>query len=459
MSAARKSDRPASSAPPARRAVVVGLGQTGLSCVRYLAARGCAVAVVDTRAQPPKLDELRREFPAVALHTGKLDSAWFEDADMLVVSPGIAISEPAIAGAQRRGVEVVGDVELFAQAVEGRAPVIAITGANGKSTVTSLVGAMCRAAGLDTRVGGNIGVPVLSLLDQALPQVYVLELSSFQLETTRSLAPRAATILNLTADHMDRYRDLDEYAAAKARIYLGAQLAVINRDDPASARLAPPDVRMTRFGLDRPEREIDYGLVERDGEAWFARGSAPLFPTQLLPLPGRHNVANALAAMALAESVGVDVAAMQRAITEFKGLAHRTVVVAQRDGVRWIDDSKGTNVGATIAALEGMGAPVVLIAGGDGKGQDFAPLRSAVERHARAVVLIGRDAPLIEAAVSGVVPVLHGRDMDDAVQRAASVARAGDVVLLSPACASFDMFKNYEHRGDVFAHAVRRRLA
>lgn len=430
-----------------------------MSCVRYLTAQGYRVAVADTRAQPPKLDELRRDFPSITVHTGDLNPDWFVGAELLAVSPGVAVSEPAIEHARTSGVAIVGDVELFAQALQGRVPVVAITGANGKSTVTSLVGAMCREAGLRTCVGGNIGIPALSLLDSPLPDVFVLELSSFQLETTASLAARAATILNLTPDHMDRYRDLAEYAAAKARIYRGAQLAIVNRDDPVSAPLAPPNVPAITFGLDSPSGDRDYGLAERDGKPWFARGAAVLFPVDVLPLPGRHNAANALAAMALADAVGVDVAAMQRALASFTGLPHRTVLVEQRDGVRWIDDSKGTNVGATIAALEGMGAPVVLIAGGEGKGQDFRPLRLPVSRHARAVVLIGRDAPLIEASLDGVVPVLHANDMTDAVRRAAEVARKGDVVLLSPACASFDMFKNYEHRGDVFAEAVRRALA
>jgi UDP-N-acetylmuramoylalanine--D-glutamate ligase len=440
-----------------KRALVVGLGLSGLSSARYLARHGYAVTVVDSRAQPPGLGALHAELPGVRVHTGSFEPALFRDPGLLVVSPGISLKEPVIAAACARGIEAVGDVELFARAA--RAPVVAITGANGKSTVTSLVGEMCREAGFDTAVGGNIGVPVLDLLRTSEPEVYVLELSSFQLETTMSLNARAATVLNITADHMDRYATLADYAAAKARIFRGDGIMILNADDPSVMAMDLPGRSTVRFGAKPPACDIDYGLVAHGGEIWLARGARQLMPASGIPLPGRHNLLNVLAAMALAEAVHVPLDAMKRAVARFQGLHHRTELIAERDGVRWIDDSKGTNVGATVAALNGMDAPVILIAGGDGKGADFSELRAPVTKRARAVVLIGRDAPLIEKALAGVVPVEHARDMPAAVRAAARLAQPGDVVLLSPACASFDMFRNYEHRGQVFAKAVKEVVA
>jgi UDP-N-acetylmuramoylalanine--D-glutamate ligase len=439
-----------------KRALVVGLGLTGISCVRHLVVRGYDVTVADTREQPPKLEELRREFPRVATHTGGLPAALFEDPGLLVVSPGVSVKEAGIARAVERGAEVAGDIELFAR--EATAPVIAVTGANGKSTVTVLAGEMCRQAGLKTAVGGNIGVPALSLLADAEPDVYVLELSSFQLETTASLNARAATVLNITPDHMDRYRDIDEYAGAKARIFRGNGTMVLNTDDPRVMRMREPGRRLVGFGLGRPLAVQDYGLDEVNGETWLVHGRQPLMKAAEVPLAGRHNLANVLAAMALAEAVGVMPEAACAAVRAFKGLKHRTELVAEQQGVRWYDDSKGTNVGATVAALNGMTSPVILIAGGDGKGQDFSDLKPACARHARAVVLIGRDAPQIEAALGQAVPLHHAQDMHDAVRVAKGLAQAGDVVLLSPACASFDMFRNYEHRAEVFRAAVRETL-
>jgi UDP-N-acetylmuramoylalanine--D-glutamate ligase len=317
---------------------------------------------------------------------------------------------------------------------------------------------MCRAGGLKTAVGGNIGVPALALLDLATPDVYVLELSSFQLETTWSLNARAATVLNLTPDHMDRYRDLDEYVQAKARVFRGDGVMVLNADDARVMALARPDRRVIRFGLGTPAGAGDYGLAAHQGAEWLMHGMRPLMAVAEIPLAGRHNLANVLAAMALASAAGVSLAACCQAARAFRGLPHRTELVADRAGVRWYDDSKGTNVGATVAALNGMTAPVILIAGGEGKGADFSELKPAVARHARAVVLIGRDAPLIERALAQAVPVQHAPDMRAAVAAARALARPGDVVLLSPACASFDMFRNYEHRGEVFKQAVQELL-
>jgi UDP-N-acetylmuramoylalanine--D-glutamate ligase len=454
-----------------RTALVVGLGLTGQSCVRHLVARGYEVTGVDTRAQPPRVDDIRREFPRVVLHTGGLDARLFDEPGMLVVSPGISLKEPVIAQAiamstqpigeaadapsLARGPRLVpiGDIELFAR--EAKAPVLAVTGANGKSTVTALTGEMCKAGGLKTLVGGNIGVPALDLLREPVPDVYVLELSSFQLETTWSLNARAATVLNLTPDHMDRYADMAEYGAAKARIFRGDGLAVLNADDPQVMRMRQPGRRSACFSLSAPRAPDDYGLIERGSETWFARGTEMLFAASELRLPGRHNLANTLAAMALARSLGVSAEACRAAVRAFRGLPHRTEIVAERDGVQWINDSKGTNVGATVAALGGMTRPVILIAGGDGKGQDFSELKPAVAARARAVLLIGRDAPQIERALANCVPVERAADLPAAIARARALAHAGDAVLLSPACASFDMFRNYEHRGEVFRATVQ----
>ena len=436
-----------------KHALVVGLGLTGMSCVRYLIAHGYDVSAIDSRAAPPGLNELQREFPDVPVHAGGFTADWFGRADMLVVSPGISVREPAIAAALANGHEVLGDIELFARAA--RAPILAITGSNGKSTVTALVGAMCRAGGLDTRVGGNIGVAALSLLESTEPDVYILELSSFQLETTSSLNARAATILNLAADHMDRYRNLAEYADAKARIFRGDGVIVINADDERVRAMVPSNRRYIRFSLSAPARDTDLGLRERAGKIWLVRGDSDIMPAAELRLPGRHNIANVLAAMALADAHGIARDAQIDAARAFTGLPHRTELVAEHDGVRWINDSKGTNVGATVAALDGMDAPIVLIAGGDGKGADFSELRAPCARRARAVILIGRDGPRIETALAGVVPTTYATDMRDAVRHAVRAAQSGDIVLLSPACASFDMFRNYEHRGDEFRAAVK----
>ncbi|MEK7323335.1 MAG: UDP-N-acetylmuramoyl-L-alanine--D-glutamate ligase [Pseudomonadota bacterium] len=432
--------------------LIVGLGKTGLSCARFLARRGEEFAAIDSRANPPELAVFRREFPEAAVHLGGFDPMVIFRAQRLIVSPGVALSEAPITAAVNRGAEAVGDIELFAHAA--RAPVVAITGANGKSTVTTLVGEMAADAGRQVRVGGNLGTPALDLIEENAPDVYVLELSSFQLETTTSLNAAAATVLNLSPDHMDRYRDMDEYAAAKARIYRGDGVMVINADDPLVAAMAQRGRRITRFSLSAPAGE-DFGVVERAGQAWLARGATLLMSAAELRIKGAHNIANALAALALGAAVDLPMDGMLATLRRFAGLPHRTQWVATRDGVTWYNDSKGTNVGATLAALQGMPGKVVLIAGGLGKGQDFSLLKDAAAAKARAVVLLGRDAPLIEQALAGVVPVVNAASMEEAVLRARDLARAGDTVLLSPACASFDMFKSYDHRGDVFSAAVR----
>ncbi len=448
-----------------KKVLVVGLGDTGLSMARWLDAKGAVVAVADSRDNPPHAARLQAELPGVPLFTGKLREEVFRNADLLAASPGVSLREPAVADVLAHGVEVVGDIELFAQALrtqdlELRTRVLAITGANGKSTVTEMVGAMCRKAGLQTVVAGNIGLPVLDALSDLdrrgeTADVFVIELSSFQLETTHTLHPAAATVLNVTEDHMDRYAGMEEYAAAKARIFAGKGVQVLNREDRYSLAMAQPDRRVVTFGLDAPQKPEDWGLLGGENGPWLAQGENRLMAVVDLPLAGLHNATNALAALALCRAIGLPLQPLIEALREFKGLPHRVEKVAEINGITFYDDSKGTNVGATVAALNGMPCKGVLIAGGDGKGQDFSPLAPAVSSHARAVVLIGRDGPKIGAALAGCgVPLFSAASMEEAVVLGFEQARTGDAVLLSPACASFDMFRNYEHRAQVFVAAV-----
>lgn len=435
--------------------LIVGLGKTGLSCARFLADQGVPLAVTDSRAQPPGLIELQQNLPDIAVFVGGFDPAAFAAAQQLVVSPGVSLREPLIADAMLRGTPVLGDIELFAR--YAKAPVIAITGSNGKSTVTTLVAEMAKSAGRTVRVGGNLGMPALDLLEITEPDLYVLELSSFQLETTASLNAVAAVVLNISADHMDRYQNMGEYIAAKERVYHGSGVMVLNADDAAVMAMAQPDRSAVSFGLNKSGSEsgiIDFSVIDSAGQAWLAHGTQPLLAVTDVRIKGWHNIANALAALALGDAVGLPMDAMLDTLRDFPGLPHRSQWVTEFDGVAWYNDSKGTNVGATLAALQGMSGKVVLIAGGLGKDADFTPLRQAVVEKARAVVLMGRDASLIEAALDGVVPVVRAVTMQDAVAQARYLAQSGDVVLLSPACASFDMFSGYEERGQVFADAV-----
>ncbi|HGX92077.1 MAG TPA: UDP-N-acetylmuramoyl-L-alanine--D-glutamate ligase [Candidatus Tenderia sp.] len=436
------------------RAVVIGLGKTGLSCARFLVDRGFEVVVMDSRDTPPGLNELRQELPGLALVLGRFDAGQIERADLLIVSPGVSLKTPVLAAAIAAGKQAIGDIELFAR--YAGAPLVAITGSNGKSTVTTLLGEMAQYAGQRVRVGGNIGTPALELLQGEAPDLYILELSSFQLETTHSLNPAAAVVLNVSQDHLDRYEGMVEYADAKAGIYAGDGVMVINLDDPVVAGMHRSGRRSIGFTLNKPQDEGQFGLLEHDGQLWLARGSERLLPASRLRLAGRHNIANALAALALGTAVGLPMAAMLAVLPEFIGLAHRCQWVAQTHGVTWYNDSKATNVGASVAAIEGMPGGVVLIAGGQAKGQDFAPLKEAVEQHCRAVVLIGEDAAQIQEALADCVPVAQAGNMADAVGQAKRMAEAGDSVLLSPACASFDMFSGFEERGRQFAAAVRR---
>ncbi|EWC41046.1 UDP-N-acetylmuramoyl-L-alanine--D-glutamate ligase [Pseudomonas stutzeri] len=434
--------------------IVVGLGKSGMSLVRHLARRGLPFAVADTRANPPELATLRAEYPGVQVRCGELDVDFLCTASELLVSPGLAVSTPALQEAAARGVKLSGDIELFAR--EAKAPIIAITGSNAKSTVTTLVGEMAAAAGRKVAVGGNLGTPALDLLADDI-ELYVLELSSFQLETTEQLNAEVATCLNISEDHMDRYSGLPAYHQAKHRIFRGARQVVVNRDDRLSRPLVGEDVPTWTFGLGKPDFK-GFGLFEENGEKYLAFQFDALMPVRDLKMRGAHNQSNALAALALGHAVGLPFEPMLATLRQFAGLPHRCQWVGLRGEVSYYDDSKATNVGAALAAIEGLGADIdgklVLIAGGDGKGADFSGLRAPVARYCRAVILLGRDAQLLADALVDAAPLVRVATLEEAVQRASEFSVAGDAVLLSPACASLDMFRNFEERGRLFAAAV-----
>lgn len=436
--------------------VVVGLGASGYSSARYLSEQGIPVAITDSRLNPPNLKEFKQAFPAISISCGKLDDILLDQASKIIISPGVSLREPAISRQLLRGTPVVGDIELFAKVAN--APTIAITGTNAKSTVTTLVGKMAEAANLSVQVGGNLGVPALDLLITPAPDLYVLELSSFQLETTFSLKPKVATVLNITPDHMDRYATVEDYTNAKQRVYSHAEVAVSNRDDPATACHESVKTKLY-FTLDTP-RDNEFGLINKNNEFYLAFENQLLMPVRELPILGRHYQANALASLAIGYGYGLPMEAMLETLQHFKGLAHRCQLVRERHGVYWYNDSKGTNVGATLAAIDGLGPEIkgklVLIAGGVGKNADFSPLIPGIEKYVKTVILIGEAAPVMAGVLGDRVEICMADTMEDAVSMADSVARAQDSVLLSPACASFDMFKNFEHRGDVFAGIVQK---
>ncbi len=446
-----------------RFTIIVGLGKTGLSCARFLEARGEYFGVVDTREQPPLLAEFKARYPAIPLECGPLQPSTLCRASRLIVSPGVARRTAAIAEAEASGVEVLGDIDLFCQEVA--VPIVAITGSNAKSTVTTLVGEMAKTAAIEVGVAGNIGTPVLDLLveqeRQRPKQLYVLELSSFQLETTSALRAAVATVLNVSADHMDRYTNLIAYHQAKQRIYQGCAKAVFNADDALTQPLIADSVPRCRFGLGRPNLN-DFGVIEEQGRQYLAKGLEKLLPVAELKLPGQHNVANALAALALGDAVAIPMAAMLETLKQFRGLPHRCQWVRELHGVNYFNDSKGTNVGATVAAIKGFATQqhaagagrLVLIAGGDGKGADFSALKAPLVDAARAVILIGRDREAIASALTPELTVYREDSLAAAVERARELAEAGDIVLLSPACASFDMFSGFEQRGDQFMALV-----
>ncbi|MEO8400470.1 MAG: UDP-N-acetylmuramoyl-L-alanine--D-glutamate ligase [Gammaproteobacteria bacterium] len=436
--------------------VIVGLGSSGFSAARYLMKQGIPVAVTDSRQNPPNLAEFTNEFPSVKLSLGKLDENLLAQAAKIIISPGVSLQEPAIAQQVIRGTPIVGDIELFAAAA--KAPVIAITGTNAKSTVTTLVGEMAANAGVKVEVGGNLGVPALDLITTPQPELFVLELSSFQLETTYSLAPRVATILNVTPDHMDRYAGLQEYRSAKQRVYTNCEIAVCNRDDPLTECDEQVVQRKLYFTLNQPG-DHEFGLLKKNGEMFLAFENQTLMPVRDLPILGRHYQANALASLAIGFGYGLPMHAMLQTLIQFNGLPHRCQLVRERNGVRWYNDSKGTNVGATLAAIEGLGPEIngklILIAGGVGKNADFTPLVPAVEKYVKTTVLIGDAAPVLAEMLADRVEIRFAKNMEEAVTIAENLALPDDSVLLSPACASFDMFNNFEHRGQVFTDIVQ----
>ncbi len=436
-----------------KRALVLGLGETGFSAARWLKSKGAEVSAADTRSEPP------RSIPGMKVYCGPFREEILEGIDLLVLSPGISFQEPLVQKARIAGIDVAGDVELFAREIASRHPapkVVAITGSNGKSTVTTMVGKICEKSALRTVVAGNIGLPVLDTLEEAA-DVYVLELSSFQLETLRSLSPDASAALNLSEDHLDRHGTMEEYARAKAAIFAGEGVQVLNREDAAIMAMRLPGRPAFTFGASVPASESEYGIVESAGEKWLAKGARKLMKVSQLKVEGLHNAMNALASFALCEAIGIAGERISAALAEFSGLPHRVEKVCEIGGIRFYDDSKGTNVGATVAALTGLGGTSVVILGGEGKGQDFSLLKPAIEAHARAAVLIGRDAEVIGRSIADAkVPLLRARGMDEAVKMAFDAAREGDAVLLSPACASFDMFRNYAHRAEVFVESCRK---
>lgn len=459
--------------------LVLGLGETGLSMLRWLNAQGVRLRAADSRSAPPGLAEAKQYLAKTQIHCGAFSDELFDGIDLIAISPGVPLRDPAVARAIARGIIAVGDIELFAQSLreggtEGsgypavyplrvlkndrRPRILTITGSNGKTTVTSMVEHLCKTASKDVVAAGNISPAVLDIVLQRgvnQPGVWVLELSSFQLETTSGLNADAATVLNVSEDHLDRYADLAEYSAAKARIFAGCGVQVLNRDDARCMSMARKDGKTVTFGLSEPGSADDFGIEDAGGDIWLKQGKQRLLKAGEMQVAGLHNVANALAAVALCRVIDIPMPDLIEGLRSFKGLPHRVERVAEIGGITYYDDSKGTNVGATIAALKGLGCKAVLIAGGQGKGQNFAPLSPVVSRHARGVVLIGSDAPVIAAALDGCgVKVARARDMSDAVHQAAGLAQSGDAVLLSPACASFDMFRNYKHRAEAFVQAV-----
>jgi len=438
-----------------RNTAIVGMGATGLSAARFLSSIGKSFVFADSRSEPPRLSEVREQYPDVSLMLGPFAEDLLLGFDRVVVSPGVSLEEPALVAARERGVKLIGDVELFLE--QATAPVIVITGSNGKSTVTTLLGKMAEACELSVGVGGNLGTPMLDLLDKR-HQLYVIELSSFQLELVTDTQGAIAGLLNISPDHMDRYAGLQQYHAAKHRIFLGASRVINNRQDPLTNPLLSTSVKQSSFGLNKPDLG-SFGLIDDQGQQWLACGLQQLMPVSEVAIKGTHNIANALAALALGQAAGLEMSAMLETLKTYSGLPHRCEHIATIDNVMYIDDSKGTNVGATIAALNGFGdsaaAKLILIAGGQGKEQDFSKLQKPVKQFVKLAALFGEDAAQIAAALQGTTQVEHCESLEDAVAKAHANAESGDIVLLSPACASFDMFSGFEQRGRCFQNAVK----
>lgn len=436
---------------------VIGTGVTGLSVARFLAAQGQSFILMDTRSNPPDREKIQHEFPGITIICGELDVNTLLACDEIIVSPGVAVTTPAIEQAKSAGVSVVGDIELFVRAA--KAPIVAITGSNAKSTVTTLVGEMAKAAGINVAVGGNLGTPALELLHDSVA-LYVMELSSFQLETVTKLNAKVATILNISADHLDRYENMRAYILAKLRVYFGAEHIVVNRKDILTHPPLAAGVKPTYFGGNADFGS--FGLMMYEGVEFLAKNLTPLIASSELKIRGRHNIDNALAALALGDAAGIPMSAMLATLKDFGGLRHRCEFVAEKNAVEFYNDSKGTNIGATLAAIQGLARDpqqLIVILGGEGKGQDFTELAPAFRGINSKAILIGRDAPLIAQAIGDAAEIICADSMRDAVNKAFAVANPGDAVLLSPACASFDMFKNYEDRGEKFCLAVKELIA
>ena len=438
-----------------RNTAIVGMGATGLSAARFLSSIGKSFVFADSRSEPPRLSEVREQYPDVSLMLGPFAEDLLLGFDRVVVSPGVSLEEPALVAARERGVKLIGDVELFLE--QAAAPVIVITGSNGKSTVTTLLGKMAEACELSVGVGGNLGTPMLDLLDKR-HQLYVIELSSFQLELVTDTQGAIAGLLNISPDHMDRYAGLQQYHAAKHRIFLGASRVINNRQDPLTNPLLSTSVKQSSFGLNKPDLG-SFGLIDEAGQSWLACGLDQLMPVSEVAIKGTHNIANALAALALGQAAGLEMSAMLETLKTYSGLPHRCEHIATIDNVMYIDDSKGTNVGATVAALNGFGdntkAKLILIAGGQGKEQDFSKLQKPVKQFVKLAALFGEDASQIAGALEGSTQVEQFGSLEEAVAKAHASAESGDIVLLSPACASFDMFSGFEQRGRCFQNAVK----
>ena len=435
-----------------QKTLVFGLGLTGYSCVCHLVNQGYDVVVFDTREAPPYLEKVYCEYPQVEVYLGEPNTTFLDDVNQVVVSPGVSLSFPLLVSAKQKGIEIVGDIQLFSN--QAKAPIIAITGSNGKTTTTSLVAEMFRAAGKSVNVGGNIGIPVLNLLEEPTPDFYLLELSSFQLETTSHLKAEVSVVLNISEDHMDRYANVDEYANSKLAVYSQAYHQIVNLDDAWLTTHVKTTEKTIGFTQHRPAKN-QYGLITESGEQWLAYGDERICKASDVKLKGRHQLSNALVALAIGDLCELSRGVMSQVLKEFGGLAHRTQTVATIDGVTYINDSKGTNIGATLAAITGIDAPIVLIAGGESKGADFSDFGHAIVEHVKHVILMGNDADIIESGIHGLIPTTKTASLNEAVRLAADLSIDGDCVLLSPACASFDMFENYQHRGDAFISEVK----
>lgn len=433
---------------------ILGMGATGLSVARFLSSIGRPFVFADSREQPPKLNEVRNSFPQVSIQLGDFNEALFTDIDLVIISPGIALEQPALVHARQQGVTFIGDLELFLSQV--KAPVVAITGSNGKSTVTTLLGQMAKDSGLNVGVGGNLGMPMLDLISDD-QQLYVLELSSFQLELLADSRGATVGLLNITPDHMDRYKNLEQYITAKHHIFRGAKTVISNRQDSLTTPREEGKTQALTFGLDKPDQG-DFGIDLYDHRESLFYGNQVLLAVNEVAMKGRHNTGNVLAALALGHAAGLPTATMLETLKVFKGLPHRCETIATIDNVSYINDSKGTNVGATLAAIEGFGSDagknLLLIAGGQGKGQDFGDLKDAAERFVRCGFLYGEDAQQLDEALQSVTQIHRVNSLVEAVAGAKSAAQPGDIVLLSPACASFDSFAGFEQRGRCFSQAV-----